>query len=211
MGKKKVSKAVNAETDKENVQNMNKKRNKKSRIDIAKQNIEKIEEGDKPKCVIYIGHLPWGFNEDGIKKYFSQFGEIEKTFMPRSRKTGRSKGYAFVQFNDEETAQIAAETMNNFILFDRILKCSVVEDTKKYTLLFLKSKRKFKFCNKYKVFVEKRNKEKSPEETKSYVQHLLDKEEERRKKFKSKGIKYDFPGYKQVISKYTKKLKEKGL
>jgi len=101
--------------------------------------------------------------------------------------------------------------MNNFILFDRILKCSIVEDTKKYRLLFLKSKRKFKFCNKYKNFVEKRNKEKSPEETKSYIQFLLEKEEERRKKLKAKNINYDFPGYKQVINKYVKKLKERSL
>jgi len=187
------------------------KKTRKSRIAIAEQNISKLEEGDKPKCVIYIGHLPWGFSEEGIKKYFCQFGEIENTFMPRSRKTGRSKGYAFVQFKEEETAKIAAETMNNFILFDRILKCSIVEDTKKYRLLFLKSKRKFKFCNKYKNFVEKRNKEKSPEETKGYVQFLLEKEEERRKKLKAKNIKYDFPGYKQVINKYVKKLKERSL
>ena len=85
--------------------------------------------------------------------------------------------------------------MNNFILFDRILKCSIVQETKKYELLFLKSKRKFKFCNKYKLFVEKRNKVKTNEETKSYIQFLLTKEEERRKKFKTNKIKYEFPGY----------------
>lgn len=100
-----------------------------------------------------------------------------------------------MQFRDEETARVAAETMNNFILFDRILKCSVVEDTKKYSLLFLKSKKKFKFCNKYKLYVEKKNKEKSPEQIKSHIEFLLNKEEEKRKKLKGLKIKYDFPGY----------------
>jgi hypothetical protein len=71
--------------------------------------------------------------------------------------------------------------MNNFILFDRILKCSVVEDTNKYSLL--------------KIFVENRNKKKAPEETKSYIEFLLNKEEEKRKKMKAKKIKYEFPGY----------------
>jgi nucleolar protein 15 len=120
-----------------------------------------------------------------------------------------------VQFKDEETAKVAAETMNNFILFDRILKCSIVEDTKKYSLLFLKYKRKFKFCNKYKNFVENKNKKKSPEETKSYIQFLLDKEEERRKKLKAKKIKYDFPGYvkftinlEKLCRKILKKIKK---
>jgi nucleolar protein 15 len=85
--------------------------------------------------------------------------------------------------------------MNNFILFDRILKCSVVDDTKKYSLLFLKCKKKFKFCNKYKLYVEKKNKEKTQEQTKSHIEYLLNKEEEKRKKLKAQKIKFEFPGY----------------
>ena len=36
--------------------------------------------------VIYIGHLPWGFEEKALKKYFNQFGEITRLIVPRSKK-----------------------------------------------------------------------------------------------------------------------------
>ena len=55
-----------------------------------------------------------------IKKYFEQFGPITRIICPRSSKTGRSVGYAFIEFGDEETARIAAKTMNNYILFEKI-------------------------------------------------------------------------------------------
>jgi RNA recognition motif-containing protein len=35
---------------------------------------------------IYIGHLPWGFDEKGVKKYFAQFGNITRIMLPRSQK-----------------------------------------------------------------------------------------------------------------------------
>jgi hypothetical protein len=48
--------------------------------------------------------------------------------------------------------------MNNYILFDKILKCVVVEDTSKYNLLFKKWKKKFVFADKYKKYLLEKNK-----------------------------------------------------
>ena len=79
------NKIISTEKDKENTEKI-KKHHKKSRINVTEQKLEVLEKGEIPKTVIYIGHLPWGFNDDGIKKYFSQFGEIDKIFQPRSRK-----------------------------------------------------------------------------------------------------------------------------
>lgn len=36
--------------------------------------------------------------------------------------SGRSKGYAFIEFLHPEVAKIAAETMNNYLMFNRLLK-----------------------------------------------------------------------------------------
>lgn len=38
--------------------------------------------------------------------------------------TNRSRGYAFVEFEDEDVAEIARETMDNYLMFDKILKCA---------------------------------------------------------------------------------------
>ncbi|EPY75906.1 MKI67 FHA domain-interacting nucleolar phosphoprotein [Camelus ferus] len=38
-------------------------------------------------------------------------------------KTGNSKGYGFLEFESEDVAKIAAETMNNYLFGERLLKC----------------------------------------------------------------------------------------
>jgi len=85
--------------------------------------------------------------------------------------------------------------MNNYILFDKVLKCSVVEDTSKHNLIFKKWKRKFKYHDKYQNYVQEKNKLKSKEEVKDNIKLLLEKEEAKRKKLAELGIKYDFPGF----------------
>ncbi len=37
--------------------------------------------------------------------------------------TGRCKGFGFVEFACDEVAKIAAETMNNYLMFNKLLKC----------------------------------------------------------------------------------------
>ena len=183
------------------------KKNKKREI----QNEEGIS-SNPSTGVIYVGHLPWGFLDDNLKKYFSQFGNITRIISPKSSKTGRSVGYAFIEFEDEETARIAAKTMNNYILFEKILKCSFVEDKKKYDRIFLKWKKKFEFKERYKIQCEKMKK-KNKEEIKTMIQGLLDREEQRREKMKELGIKYEYKGFKEIVEEYKKEhmneIKEK--
>ena len=40
-----------------------------------------------------------------------------------NRQTARSKGYAFVEFACDEVAKIVAETMHNYMMFGKLLKC----------------------------------------------------------------------------------------
>jgi nucleolar protein 15 len=85
--------------------------------------------------------------------------------------------------------------MNNYILFDKILKCSLVEDTSKYDLIFKRWKRKFKFFDKYQNYVQEKNKIKPKEEIKQNIQMMLEKEELKRKKLADLGLDYEFPGF----------------
>jgi nucleolar protein 15 len=59
--------------------------NTKSRMSKVEKNIEILESNDNKTGVIYLGHLPWGFDEQGIKKYFEQFGKISRILVPRSK------------------------------------------------------------------------------------------------------------------------------
>lgn len=158
------------------------------------------------KTAIYVGHLPWGFGDVEIKKYFQQFGEITRIIVPKSSKSGRSVGYAFIEFKEQETAEVAAKTMNNYLLFDKILTCNVVEDKSKYDRMFLKWKKKFKFNDKRKERLIKQQKHpKTKEEIKAKIQILLDREEKKKERFKELGIDYSFDGFKDIIDEYKKK------
>ena len=179
-------------------------KNKKRQI----QNEEGIEGKPSSAGAIYVGHLPWGFVDETLKKYFNQFGHITRIICPRSSKTGRSVGYAFIEFEDEETARIAAKTMNNYILFEKILKCSYIEDKSKYERIFLKWKKKFEFKNRYQANLEKMNKKETNEDVKIRVQGLLDREEQKREKLKELGINYEYKGFNEIVEEYKQKHKK---
>lgn len=62
---------------------------------------------DKNK--IFVGSLPWAVTNDSLKEIFTQFGEIVEAIVITDRATGRSKGFGFVTFSNEESAQKALD------------------------------------------------------------------------------------------------------
>lgn len=73
---------------------------------------------DESKGVVYLSHLPFGFFETQLRGFFSQFGVVSRVRLSRSKRSGRSKGYAWVEFEEPEVAKIVAETMNNYLMYD---------------------------------------------------------------------------------------------
>jgi len=55
---------------------------------------------------LYVGNIPWSTKEEDLQQFFSQFGEIEECRIITERSTGRSRGYGFVEVNDEQAAEI---------------------------------------------------------------------------------------------------------
>ena len=47
--------------------------------------VPKTREDEKPGA-IYVGHIPHGFYEQEMRKYFSQFGTVTSVYMARSAK-----------------------------------------------------------------------------------------------------------------------------
>ncbi|KAG5363323.1 putative RNA-binding protein [Yarrowia sp. B02] len=104
---------------------------------VAKSNRAVTKASKKPGSgVIYLGRIPHGFYEEQMHSYFSQFGDISRLRLSRNKTTGASKHYAFIEFESKEVAQVAAETMNNYLLFGHILKCKVVPDEEVHEALF---------------------------------------------------------------------------
>ena len=60
---------------------------------------------------LYVGNLPYSYNSDTLKDLFSQYGEVLSSAIISDRATGRSKGFGFVELNDEEGRK-AIEELN---------------------------------------------------------------------------------------------------
>lgn len=89
--------------------------------------------------MVFIKNLPHGFFEEQLTKYFRQFGEVTRLRLARSKKTGGSKGYAFVEFEFPEVANYAADAMNNYLMFQKIVKAqSIPPEKQRYN--YFKSK-----------------------------------------------------------------------
>lgn len=69
--------------------------------------------------LVYIAHIPHGFYENEMTNYFKQFGKITNVMICRSKRTGKSRGMGYVEFSNRDVAKIAAETMNNYLMFKR--------------------------------------------------------------------------------------------
>jgi nucleolar protein 15 len=104
---------------------------------------KKTKHASAISSVIYLGHIPHGFYEKEINKFFGQFGEVKRVKLFRSEKTNGSKGYAFIQFTEADVASTAASAMNGYFLGDKQLVCQLVPASKLHRGMFsrLKSKK----------------------------------------------------------------------
>lgn len=90
----------------------------------------------KPSRVIYLGHLPQFFEEEEIVGFLSQFGTVQKCRISRSRRSGRPRGYGYVQFQDADVTQIVAQTMSGYLLSGKRVVCHVLPSDKIHQELF---------------------------------------------------------------------------
>ena len=63
---------------------------------------------------IYVGNLSWSCTNDDLMQLFSQHGTVARAQVILDRETGRSRGFGFVEMNDDVEAQKAIEALNEF-------------------------------------------------------------------------------------------------
>lgn len=71
---------------------------------------------------LYVGNFPWSTTEAELQGLFSQYGELKSVKLIMDRETGRSRGFAFIEFVDAEAAQEAMDTENGRDMGGRDLK-----------------------------------------------------------------------------------------
>ena len=62
---------------------------------------------------IYVGNLPFGVDKAKLDELFGTFGDIEESIVISDKFSGRSKGFGFVTFKEDEAAKKAIADMND--------------------------------------------------------------------------------------------------
>ena len=77
---------------------------------------------------LFVGSLSWNTDDQGLHEAFAQFGEITEAKVITDRGSGRSRGFGFVTFADDEAAENAVSALNGTELDGRPIKVDVAHD-----------------------------------------------------------------------------------
>lgn len=71
---------------------------------------------------IYVGNLSWSMTDDDLNNLFSQYGAVSSAKILKDKVSGRSKGFGFVEMDDDEAARTAIANLNDQDVQGRKLK-----------------------------------------------------------------------------------------
>jgi cold-inducible RNA-binding protein len=74
---------------------------------------------------LFVGGLAWKTDDAGLAAAFGTYGAVVEAKVVTDRETGRSRGFGFVTFGDEEAADKALTAMNGQTLDGRTLRVDV--------------------------------------------------------------------------------------
>jgi RNA recognition motif-containing protein len=74
---------------------------------------------------LYVGNLPYSVTDADLQSLFAQAGTVESVALIKDRETGRSKGFAFVEFANGEDAQKAISMFNGQEMGGRALSVKI--------------------------------------------------------------------------------------
>ncbi len=76
---------------------------------------------------IYVGNLPWTIHDPELEELFAPYGEVQSANVVMDRETGRSRGFGFVEMDDEAGRAAIAE-LNDKEVQSRRLRISQAKE-----------------------------------------------------------------------------------
>ncbi|RMZ69553.1 U2 snRNP component IST3 [Pyrenophora seminiperda CCB06] len=99
---------------------------------IQQLNKRELEAGINPEgswhtdyrdtAFIYIGGLPFELSEGDIITIFSQYGEPVWVKLARDRETGKSRGFAWIKYEDQRSCDLAVDNLSGASIMDRLVR-----------------------------------------------------------------------------------------
>ncbi|ESR43878.1 hypothetical protein CICLE_v10013752mg [Citrus x clementina] len=162
-------------------------------------------------AVLYIGRIPHGFYEKEMHAFFSQFGTIKRLRIARNKKlrTGKSKHFGFIEFNDPEVAEVVADAMHGYLLFEHILQVHLIPPEHVHLKLWRGFNCQYKPLDWVEVECKRLNKVRTLEEHKKLMEKILKHDQKRRKRIEAASIEYECPEIVGYVMPAPKKIKSK--
>ncbi len=61
---------------------------------------------------IYVGNLSYTAKEEDLEQVFAEYGKVKRITLPTDRETGRLRGFAFVELEEEANEDKAIEALD---------------------------------------------------------------------------------------------------
>ena len=71
---------------------------------------------------IYVGNLPYSVTEEELRETFSRFGQVSSVNLITDKFTGASKGFGFVEMDNNSEADAAIKGLNETDMKGRTMK-----------------------------------------------------------------------------------------
>ena len=71
---------------------------------------------------IYVGNVPYAATEEDLEELFGEYGPVATATIIRDRYDGRSKGFGFVEMENQEDGERAIEALDGQEMMGRPLK-----------------------------------------------------------------------------------------
>lgn len=99
---------------------------------IQQLNKRELEQGIHPEgswhtdyrdtAFIYIGGLAFELSEGDIITIFSQYGEPVWVKLARDKETGKSRGFAWIKYEDQRSCDLAVDNLGGATIMDRVIR-----------------------------------------------------------------------------------------
>jgi len=79
---------------------------------------------------IFVAKLSWDTQSEDLRDAFEAYGEVSSANVIMDKETGRSRGFGFVEMDNEDEALAAIEELNNSELDGRTIVVKKAEPRK---------------------------------------------------------------------------------
>lgn len=77
---------------------------------------------------LFVGNLPFSTDSEELEELFARHGAVSRAQVIKDRDTGRSRGFGFVEMDDDAEAQSAIEALDGTDIGGRQIKVNVARE-----------------------------------------------------------------------------------